>query len=90
MALVWLFPLLWAVYTSCGPYSDTTPRLRVAGPRASSLDNFINAWTQAELPHFYPQHAGHRRPGVILTLLLSSMVAFVLTRFSWPLQPRWC
>ena len=30
---------------------------------AYNLDNYVNAWNQAELPQLLPEHAHHRGPG---------------------------
>ncbi len=82
-AAVWLFPLLWAVYTSFRPYSDTQHNGYVSLPSVLSLENFVNSWNQAELPHFYVNTLLVAIPAVVLTLLLSSMLAFALSRFSF-------
>ena len=81
MSALWLFPLLWAVYTAFRPYSDTQHLGYVSLPETLSIDNFVNAWKQAELPHFYLNTIIVAVPGVILTLFVSSMVAFGLVRF---------
>ncbi len=82
LSLLWLFPLLWAVYTSFRPYSDTQHNGYVSLPSSLSIENFVNAWNQAELPHFYLNTLIVAVPAVILVLLVSSMVAFALVRFS--------
>ena len=60
-AAVWLLPVAWAVYTSLRPYADTAERGYVSLPGVLNLQNYINAWTQADLPHYYAQHADRRR-----------------------------
>lgn len=82
MCALWLFPLLYAVYTAFRPYSDTQHLGYVSLPQTLSVENFINAWNQAELPHFYLNTVLIAVPGVIITLFVSSMVAFGLVRFS--------
>jgi multiple sugar transport system permease protein len=82
-SIVWLFPLLWAVYTSFRPYSDTAERGYVSLPGVLSIENYINAWNGAELPRFFLNTIIVVVPGVIITLLLASMVAFAVSRFSW-------
>jgi multiple sugar transport system permease protein len=76
-------PLLWAVYTSLRPYSDTAERGYVSLPGTLNFDNYARAWTQAELPHYYLNTATIVVPALVLTLLLSSFVAFVVSRFSF-------
>lgn len=82
-SLVWLLPLLWAVYTSLRPYSDTAERGYVSLPSTLTFDNFSTAWTQAELPKYFMNTLIITVPGVIITLLLASMAAFALSRFSF-------
>ncbi|TME55634.1 MAG: carbohydrate ABC transporter permease [Chloroflexi bacterium] len=83
MAALWLFPLLWAVYTSLRPIGDTIKHGFVSWPGTINLENYVNAWTQADLPHFYLNTLIVTIPGVILTLAVASMVAFAVSRFKW-------
>jgi multiple sugar transport system permease protein len=84
MALVWLFPLFWAVYSSLRPISDTIQNGYLSWPtQGLSLANYQTVFQQAELPYYYVNTLVVAVPGVILTLLLASMVAFACTQFSW-------
>lgn len=83
MCVTWLFPLLWAVFTSLRPYSDTLENGYISFPEIISVDNFIDAWVQAEFPTFYLNSLIVTVPAVILTLFIASMVAFTVSRFSW-------
>ena len=84
MVVLWLFPLGWAIYTSLRPIGDTILHGYVSWPTGGlSLDNYTNVWSQAELPYYYLNTLVVVVPGVILTLLLASMVAFCCTQFSW-------
>ena len=47
MAVTWLFPLLWAVYTALRPYADTLANGYISLPTTLSLDNFVDAFTRA-------------------------------------------
>ena len=80
-AAVWLLPVVWAVYTSLRPYSDTAEHGYVSLPGVLNFQNYINAWTQANLPHYYLNTLIVVAPAMLLTLLLSSFVAFVVARF---------
>jgi multiple sugar transport system permease protein len=80
---LWLFPLLWAVYASLRPVSETIFSGYLSWPKSLSLNNYTTVWTQADLPYFYLNTLVIVVPGVILTLLLASMVAFCCTQFSW-------
>ena len=83
MVAVWLFPLSWAIYSSLRPISDTIKNGYVSLPSSLSLDNYVNVWNQANMPHFYLNTFVIVVPGVILALLLASMVAFCCSQFSW-------
>jgi multiple sugar transport system permease protein len=83
MVVTWLFPLLWAVYTALRPYGDTARNGYISFPNVLNFDNFVNAWNQGEFPKFYLNSLIVAVPAVILTLLLASMVAFAVSRFSW-------
>jgi len=82
-ALSFLAPLLWAVYTSLRPYADTAERGYFSLPGTLNFDNYINAWRDADLPLYYFNTFLITVPGVLLTLLLASFVAFGIARFSW-------
>jgi multiple sugar transport system permease protein len=83
MGVTWLFPLLWAAFTALRPYSDTLANGYISIPRVMNIDNFVDAFTQGDFPRFYMNSLIIAVPGVILTLLISSMVAFAVSRFSW-------
>jgi multiple sugar transport system permease protein len=86
MVALWLFPLLWAVYTALRPLSDTVRNGYFSLATTLDLSNFADVWTAAEMPQYYWNTLVIVVPGVILTLLVSSMVAFALTQFSWKLN----
>jgi len=83
MVALWLFPLLWAIYTALRPISDTVKNGYFSIASSLSLDNFSSVWDQAQLPYYYLNTLIIVVPGVLLTLLVSSMLAFALTQFSW-------
>ena len=83
VTIIWLFPLGWAIYTSFRPYADTTLHGYVSLPSSLTLDNYINAWSRAELPRYFFNTAVIVIPAVILVLFLASMMAFVVSRFSF-------
>ena len=83
MALTWLFPLLWAVYTALRPYADTLAHGYISLPTSLNFDNFVNAFNQARFPTFYLNSLIIAIPAVIITLFVASMVAFAVSRFRW-------
>jgi multiple sugar transport system permease protein len=84
MTVVWLFPLAWAIFTSLRTYADTTLHGYISWPvDGLTLVNYKNFWVEGELPYYYANTLVIVVPGVILTLLLASMVAYCCTQFSW-------
>ncbi|HEX5588701.1 MAG TPA: carbohydrate ABC transporter permease [Candidatus Limnocylindrales bacterium] len=82
-SLVWLAPILWALYTSLRPYADTARLGYVSIGGDYNLQNYVDSWTQAELPKYFLNTLIIVVPAVILTLMLASMVAFAVSRYSW-------
>lgn len=82
-ALVWLIPLLWAFYTSLRPFGSTFERGYVSVGGAYNFDNYAKAFTESEMPRYFFNTMVITIPAVIITLFLSSMVAFALSRFSF-------
>ncbi len=86
VSIVWMVPVLWALYTSLRPYSDTAEHGYVSIAHSLSFENYKNAWTQADLPHYYINSAIVTIPAIVITLLLASFVAFGISRYSWKLN----
>jgi multiple sugar transport system permease protein len=83
VAAIWLFPLVWAVYTSLRPYSDTARLGYVSIGGTYNFDNFVNAWSQGELPKYYFNTLVIAVPAVITVLFFASMIAFAVSRYSF-------
>jgi multiple sugar transport system permease protein len=82
-AAAFLFPLIYAIYTSLRPYEETA-RLGYASIGGTfTFDNYSNAWSQADLPHYYINTLLITVPAILLVLALASMVAFAVSRYSW-------
>ncbi|MFF3985681.1 carbohydrate ABC transporter permease [Streptomyces sp. NPDC001797] len=82
-ALAWLAPLLWAIFSALRPYSETSDRGYVSWPHTLNFDNFKNAFTQSDMTHYFMNTLVIAVPAVLLTLFLSSMVAFYVARFDF-------
>jgi multiple sugar transport system permease protein len=82
-AALWLAPVLWALYTSLRPYAATNECGYVSTCGPFNFDNYTNVWTNARLPHFFLNSLIIAVPALVLTLLLASAVAFVVSRFSF-------
>lgn len=83
MAVMWLVPLLWTIYTSLRPKADTDKYGYFSLGGGYSFDNYVQAWNQAGLLKYFINSAIITIPTVLLTLLLASMMAFAVSRFSW-------
>ena len=83
IAAVWLFPLVWGVYTSLRPYTDTAQYGYVSIGGHYDLGNYVKAFTQADLPHYYFNTLIIVIPAMVLVLLFASMVAFAVSRYSF-------
>jgi multiple sugar transport system permease protein len=82
LALIWLFPLFWAVVNSFRDYNYTQANgyLSFGG---WTFDNYSEAWSRGNFARYFLNSLYITVPAVILTLFLSSLVAFVLARFSF-------
>ena len=82
LALLWLFPLFWAVLNSFRSYTYTQQNgyLSFGG---WTFDNYRNVWENSGLGKYFVNSLIITVPAVFLTLFLSSLVAFVLARFSY-------
>lgn len=82
LALLWLFPLVWAVVNSFREYSytQTNGYLSLGG---WTLDNYRDAWDRGNFGLHLKNSLLITVPAVLLTLFLSSLMAFVLARFSY-------
>ncbi len=82
LALVWLFPLLWALLNSFRSYAYTQANgyLSFGG---WTLDNYQQAWERGSFGKYFINSLYITVPAVVLTLFLASLVGFVLARFSF-------
>ncbi|MFJ5993658.1 carbohydrate ABC transporter permease [Streptomyces sp. NPDC092370] len=85
-ALAWLAPLLWALLAAMRPYAETSTKGYVSWPDKLTFDNFTDAFQQSEMLHYFGNTLLIAVPAVLLTLLLSSMVAFYVSRFDFRLN----
>ncbi len=82
-ALVWLLPLLWAIYTSLRPYASTAVHGYVSIAGEYNFDNYTKAWTSSEMGKYFVNTLIITVPAVAFTLFLASIAAFALSRFSF-------
>lgn len=82
-AFVWIFPILWTVWTSLRPYNDIISYGVFSWPRHITLDNYINAIKEMKLDVYLINSLIVTVPSVFLTLFFGSLVAFVVTRYQY-------
>jgi multiple sugar transport system permease protein len=82
-AILWLIPLLWAVYTSLRPKADTDRLGYFSLGGSYGFSNYVNAWTQGGFITYFGNSVIITIATVVLTLLFASMMAFAVSRFSW-------
>ncbi|MGW1981626.1 carbohydrate ABC transporter permease [Streptomyces collinus] len=85
-ALAWLAPLLWAVFSALRPYAETSAKGYVSWPDTLNLDNFTHAFQQSDMLHYFGNTLVIAVPAVLVTLFLSSCVAFYVARFDFRLN----
>ena len=83
MAVLWLIPLLWTLYTSLRPKAETDKYGYWSLPRSFTLHNFSQAWSQGGMQQSFLNSVYITVPTVLLTLLLASLMAFAVSRFTW-------
>jgi multiple sugar transport system permease protein len=80
MTLVWVVPILFALYVALRPIAETNRYGYVSLPHRLTLRNFADAWTQSDMWRFFLNSAYITVPAVLITLVLASMVAYVVSR----------
>ncbi|WP_375388197.1 carbohydrate ABC transporter permease [uncultured Amnibacterium sp.] len=83
LAVMWLIPLLWSVYTSLRPKAETDRLGTFSIGGTYNLANYAQAWTQGGIAKYFLNSVIITIPTVVLTLFLASLMAFAVSRFSW-------
>ncbi len=82
-ALIWLVPIVSALYVSFRPYGETSRKGIFTTPDSLTLINYRNAFREGEMVHHYIVTLMIVVPSLVLILFLSSFVAFAVSRFTW-------
>lgn len=82
-AIVWLFPIAWTIWSSFRPYSDVRVYGTFSWPKRLSFDNYFDAIARMDLPTYLTNSFLITAPAVFLTLFLGSLIAFVVSRYSF-------
>jgi len=81
-SVLWLFPLLWAVFNSFRDYSYTQAN-GYASFGGFTLHNYTEAWAQGDFGQHFLNSVIITVPSVFLALLLASSIGFVVARFNF-------
>jgi multiple sugar transport system permease protein len=82
-AVLWVTPIVFALYVSLRPEAETNKLGYVSIAHKLTFSNFTNAWTQSQMWRFFLNSFWITLPAVIVTLLLASSVAFVVSRLNF-------
>ena len=82
IAILWITPIAFALYVSLRPEDETARLGYVSIAHTLTFKNFTNAWTQSDMWHFFMNSVWITLPAVIITLVLASGVAFVVSRLN--------
>ena len=83
VTLLWVSPIIWAIFTAMRPYADTAAHGYVSWPQHFNFTNFKNAYVQSDMRHYFWNSIIVAIPAIVLILLFSSAVAFVVSRFRY-------
>jgi multiple sugar transport system permease protein len=82
--VLWITPIVFALYVSLRPIASTNKYGYMSLPHGGlTFKNFRNAWTQSDMLRFFMNSVRITVPAVIITLVLASAVAFIVTRLSF-------
>ena len=82
-ALVWMLPILWTFWTSLRPYNDVISYGVFSRPHHLDFANYINAFREMRIFRYFLNTLYVTAPAVVLTLFLGSLIAFVVSRYSF-------
>src|SRR6266487_17696 len=81
--VLWITPILFALYVGLRPRKGTDRLGYVSLPHSLTFQNFTTAWTQSDMGRFFLNSVWIPVPAVIITLVMASAVAFVVSRLSF-------
>jgi multiple sugar transport system permease protein len=82
-ALVWLFPIAWTFWTSLRPYQDIIESGVFSWPENLNFNNYTEAFRLMNITQYMANSFIVAIPAVFLTLFFGSLMAFVVTRYSF-------
>jgi multiple sugar transport system permease protein len=82
-AILWMVPILWTFWTSLRPYSDIIQQGVFSRPDTLNFKNYADAYRLMDIWEYLSNSFIVAIPAVILTLFFGSLLAFVVTRYSF-------
>jgi multiple sugar transport system permease protein len=82
-ALIWVLPLAWTLYSSLRPYIDLQKYGVFSFPHSLNFHNYTEALSRMNIGLYFTNTAIITIPAVFLTLFLGSLMAFVVSRYSF-------
>ncbi|MFG3370439.1 carbohydrate ABC transporter permease [Streptomyces sp. NPDC090032] len=84
LAVLWLVPIVLVVITATRTFDDIAANGLGSAPHSFSVDGFRQAWTEGGQKQALINSLLVTVPSVLISLLLASMAAFALSRYSLP------
>jgi multiple sugar transport system permease protein len=81
-ALLWLFPILWTIWSSLRPYSDVLSNGLLSMPSKLSLDNYEEALRKMAVVKYFINTLIILIPSVFFILFFGSLVAFGISKYN--------
>ncbi|MGA0867197.1 MAG: carbohydrate ABC transporter permease, partial [Candidatus Nanopelagicaceae bacterium] len=78
-----MVPILWTFWTSLRPYEDIIQEGVFSRPDTLNFGNYVDAYRQMEIWGYLSNSFIVAIPAVVLTLFFGSLLAFVVTRYSF-------
>jgi multiple sugar transport system permease protein len=82
-ALIWVFPIVWTLWSSFRPYKEIRANGVFSVPEELGFFNYSTAIERMDLPTYLWNSFIITVPAVFLTLLFGSLIAFVVSRYSF-------
>jgi multiple sugar transport system permease protein len=82
-AVLWIIPIVFALYVALRPEKETNRLGYVSIAHTLTFTNFSDAWQQGQMWRYFVNSVLITLPAVLITLLLASAVAYVVSRMSF-------
>lgn len=80
-AILWLFPIIWTLWSSLRPYSDVLSNGLLSMPSKLSFENYTEALRKMAVVKYFINTLIILIPSVFFILFFGSLVAFVISKY---------